>query len=79
MEIELQIKTEKGDETIKGNLIEIINSKEQWSEYELEDGNILKVKHVAVKIIDVNKKNPDGTKIYATQFQPIFNIIEKTK
>lgn len=77
MDITLKARTDKGEEEIKGKLVNVKNSNEQWSEYELEDGTKVLVKHVLIKIIDTNQTNQDGTKVYATQFQPVFNILEK--
>ncbi len=79
MDIKLNMVTDKGLEEIKGKLVDIESCKEEWSEYKLQDGTIIKVKNILVKLIDFNQKNPDGTKAYATQFQPVINVIEPFK
>lgn len=76
MDIKLNMITDNGLQEIQGKLVDVVSSKEEWSEYKLEDGTIIKVKNILVKLIDFNQTNPDGTKAYATQFQPVINVIE---
>lgn len=38
--------------------------KEEWSEYTLENGTILKVKPIVVDVIKTNKKDPYGFPVY---------------
>ncbi len=76
MDIKMNIMTGKGLQKLKGELVDIESCKEEWSEYKLHDGTIIKVKNILVKLIDLKQKNPDGTKAYATQFQPVINVIE---
>ena len=38
--------------------------KEEWSEYKLQDGTLLKVKPVVVDVIKTDKKDPYGFPIY---------------
>lgn len=44
--------------------VEYSTVREGWAEYELDDGNKLKVKIVISRIINTGKTNPDGTPQY---------------
>ncbi len=41
--------------------------KEPWAVYRLEDGTILKLKHVLVSVARTNRYKPDGEPIYVFQ------------
>jgi hypothetical protein len=63
-------------ETI-GESMEILNSKEPWSEYVLEDGTKIKAKQTVVNIIKLDQKNPDGTPVFLMQGQPMMVVVPK--
>jgi hypothetical protein len=53
----------KFHETI-GESMEIVSSKEPWSEYVLEDNTKIKAKQTVANIIKLDQKNPDGTPVF---------------
>jgi hypothetical protein len=63
-------------ETI-GDSMDIIESKEPWAEYVLEDGTKIKAKQAVVHIVRLDQKNPDGTPVYVLQGQPMMFVIPK--
>lgn len=57
--------------------VKIISSIENWSEYKLEDGTIIKLKPVVTKIIKTDKKKSDGTPVYSVTFQPVIDYYKE--
>lgn len=72
--VQTMIMTPNGPEQKFGELMNIVNSKEQWSEYELEDGNKLKIKQVVTKIIKLDELDPLGNPIYVSEAQHIMTV-----
>ena len=68
--------TGKLSETI-GESMDILESKEPWSEYILEDGIKIKAKQAVVNIVKLDQKNPDGTPVYVLQSQQMMLVIPK--
>ncbi|MDR2632117.1 MAG: hypothetical protein LBC51_00650 [Treponema sp.] len=60
-----------------GESMEIIEAKEPWAEYILEDGAKIRAKQVVMKIVKLNQKNPDGTPVYILQGHPMMFVIPK--
>lgn len=58
----------------EGTIIDVVESSEVWSSYKLEDGTVLKVKQVLVKVVKLDEKDPTGKPIYLTEAQPIVSI-----
>ncbi len=52
-----------------GTEVGIKSSREEWSEYALEDGTILKFKAVAVKIVRLDEFDDLGNPIYSISSQ----------
>jgi hypothetical protein len=67
--------TGKLSETI-GERMEILDSKEPWSEYVLEDGTKIRAKQAAVNIVKLNQTTPDGTPVYVIQSQPMMFVAQ---
>ena len=63
-------------ETI-GELMDVVDSKEPWSEYILENGTKIKAKQSVVNIIKLDTTNQDGTPVYIMQGQPVMSVIPK--
>jgi hypothetical protein len=63
-------------ETI-GESMDIIEFKEPWAEYVLEDGTKIKAKQAVLNIVRLDQKNPDGTPVYVLQGQPMMLVIPK--
>jgi hypothetical protein len=61
-----------------GTLVEVIESKEPWSEYTLKDGTKIRLKQTLVNVIRLDdKKNLNGEPVYSIQSQPTMSIIPK--
>jgi hypothetical protein len=54
-----------------GELMNIIEAKEPWSEYLLEDGTKIRVRQSVVSITKTDLKNQDSIPIYVVQSQPL--------
>jgi hypothetical protein len=67
------------DSTVKvmGEIMEIKEIKEPWSEYILEDETKIRAKQSIVSIVKLERKAPDGTDVYIIQGQPIMHVIPK--
>ena len=48
--------------------------KEDWNEYDLADGNTLRLKTVLLKVLDTGTKNPTGEPRYNFQTHIIANV-----
>lgn len=59
------------------NKVKIVEYKENWSEYTLENGAIIRLKPVVTDIILKDKKKDDGSPIYSVSFQPIITYDKK--
>jgi hypothetical protein len=56
--------------------VPVVRSTEAWSEYELEDGSVLRYKTVATSIIRIDGEyNPDGTPIYLLMPAPVIYAV----
>jgi hypothetical protein len=62
---------------IVGENMDIIQLKEPWAEYILEDGTKIKTKQAIINIVKLDQKNPDGTPVYVLQSQSMMSIIPK--
>ena len=63
------------DPTGKSESVDIISSKDGWSEYTLADGTVIRAKGIvldAKRMID--QYNPDGTPIYVMQLTMINQV-----
>lgn len=51
---------------------------EKFTEYELEDGTVLKVKHVLTSVVQVDGQTlPDGTPVYLVSSTPVVSVIKR--
>lgn len=57
-----------------GRLLEFIAVKEPWSEYQLENGAIVRAKVVMTKVIDPGQKGDDGKPVYQLKWQHIVDL-----
>jgi hypothetical protein len=63
---------------ISATEISVKKATEHWNEYELEDGNILKMKLILVKIIKADAKNEiTGEPIYISNTQNLMTLTMK--
>jgi hypothetical protein len=53
-----------------------VQAKEEFVEYKLEDGSVLKIKGVASSVLRVeNQFLPDGSPIYIVVMNPVVSVI----
>jgi hypothetical protein len=64
-------------ETI-GESMEIVATKEPWSEYILKDGTKIRAKQSIVNIVKLDQKNSDGTNVYVLRGQPTLYVIPES-
>jgi len=61
-----------------GTIMEVTDSKEPWSEYTLEDGTRIRIKHTLVNVSRLESKTaPNGDPIYSIQLQQAMSVIPK--
>ncbi len=58
----------------RGKLIPFEPVKEPWAEYQLADGNVLRIRYNMIAIYDTGKKNPDGKPRYNFTTNPSIGI-----
>jgi hypothetical protein len=59
--------------------VPIVDMKEPSSEYQLEDGSVLRVRNVATAILRVQDQfNPDGTPVYLVLTTPAVTVQKST-
>ena len=57
---------------VKGESIDFLTRKEEFNEYQLTDGKVLRIKMVVTRIIRLEEeKAPDGNPIYLIQSQNV--------
>ena len=65
---------------VQATEVEVKTAKELWNEYELEDGNILKMKLVLVKVLKTSDKDIiTGVPIYIVNTQNLMVTSKKEK
>ena len=63
---------------VQATEVGIRKANEHWNEYELEDGNIIKIKLVVVKMIKADAKNElTGEPIYISNTQNLMTLTVK--
>ena len=60
----------------KSKKLNIIDSKEPWSEYTIDDGTIIRVKPVVTKII-LLEKDGNQSPSYTLSIHPIIDVVKK--
>jgi len=58
-----------------GELVNIIEQNEPWSEYKLEDGTLIKTKQTVLQIVKMEELDPIGNPVYSIQTQPNLVVI----
>jgi hypothetical protein len=65
-------------EQIEVHEVEPISSIENWNQYQLPNGDLLKIKFVISAIYTtLDKKNPDGSTIYSFDYTPVIKVISQ--
>ena len=69
-----KVKLPNGD-SVDAEKIEITNASEQWNQYLLEDGTLLKLKPVATKVVRLkNQHDQEGNPVYLIQSNNVINV-----
>lgn len=59
-----------------GTLMTVIDSKEPWSEYTLEDGTKIRLRQTAISIVKLDEqKDQNGDPVYVVQWQQQMSVI----
>jgi hypothetical protein len=59
--------------------VPVLDSKEPYYEYDLEDGSHLRVKHVATAILRIEGQFlPDGSPVYFIMSSPVISVVSST-
>ena len=59
----------------KADLIDVVESKEPWSEYKLADGGVVRVRQILVEVWrDRIQKDADGNSVYHFSLAPVINL-----
>lgn len=62
---------------VEGESVDFLTRREDFNEYQLTDGKILKIKMVVTRIIRlVEEKAPDGSPVYLIQSQNVVAPID---
>jgi len=60
-----------------GQLVNIVDQKEPWSEYYLEDGTIIRSRNIVLQIVKMDEPGPDGKPTYSMQIQQNMVVVPK--
>lgn len=60
-----------------GELVDVVDTKEPWSEYRLIDGTIIRTKQTLMQLVRLDTPGPDGKPVYTMQTQPTVVVIPK--
>jgi hypothetical protein len=62
---------------VEGEFVDFMTRKEDFNEYQLADGKVIRIKMVVTRIIRlVEEKAPDGSPVYLIQSQNVVAPIE---
>jgi len=60
---------------VEATEVDFFTRKEDFNEYQLSDGKVLKIKWVVTGIIKVNEEKPDGSSAYRFQASAVTKVI----
>lgn len=70
-----KVKINFGGEEVEATPIEINQAGEQWNQYLLDDGTMIKMKLVATKVLRVdNKYDKEGNPVYFVQSTNVISV-----
>jgi len=62
---------------VEGHPVDFLTRKEEFNEYQLEDGKVIRIKMVVTRIIRLEgEKDPEGNPVYLIQSQNIVAPID---
>ncbi len=67
--IKVPVMTSEGVVMREGETVRIINQNEPWSEYTLENGNVIRTKQTVLQIVEMPEKDEAGNPTYTIQSQ----------
>lgn len=67
----MKVRNQQG-RVVEGDEIRITESQEQWNHYHLEDGTVLRLKPVLVRVVKIRGEySPDGSPIYLVESKSV--------
>jgi hypothetical protein len=70
-----KIKLQGTNVEVDGTIVEVTESTERWSEFNLEDGTILRVKMTVISAVRVDGQyDPEGNPQYILNMTPVMGI-----
>lgn len=62
---------------VNGVEVPVQNSQEQWSEYKLADGSVIRIKQALIEVIRLPRGNwdPEGNPLYAIKVAPVMIVV----
>jgi hypothetical protein len=70
-----KVKINFGGEEVEATPIEISQAGEQWNQYLLDDGTMIKMKLVATKVLRIdNKYDKEGNPVYFVQSTNVISV-----
>ena len=68
------------NEQVNVTEVDVLTAHEPWSEYQLSDGNVIKVKNVLKIVYKIDgKTNPDGSPVYGCESQVVVSLKQVEK
>ena len=64
-----------GDRTIEAEDMEFQTGREDWSEYQVEDGFSVRIKLVVSSILKTQERDPQGNPVYIVQSTNIIKVL----
>lgn len=64
-----------GDRTIEAEDMEFSTGREDWSEYQVEDGFTVRIKLVVSSILKTGERDPQGNPVYIVQSTNIVKVL----
>jgi len=64
-----------GDRTIEAEDMEFQTGREDWSEYQVEDGFSVRIKLVVSSILKTQERDPQGNPVYIVQSTNIVKVL----
>ncbi len=64
-----------GDRTIEAEDMEFTTGREDWNEYQVEDGHTVRIKLVVSSILRTADRDPQGNPVYIVQSTNIVKVL----
>jgi hypothetical protein len=62
-----------------GELLKVVEQKEPWSEYYLENGTTLRLRQVVIQVVKLDEEDVRGNPIYVVNGQPILTVMQENE